>query len=91
MLYLGDGKLMNCYNNGAVAIWNLNGPLSNTLTPLSYKKVHSSFTYKLRRMDPETVLTCSNDRYAKLFDIETSSILGSFLHEDSIWCSYPLN
>lgn len=72
MLYLGNGRLINCYNNGILATWNLNGVLSNDLAPLSYQQIHSSFTYKIRQMDPETVLTCSNDKFAKLIDLEKS-------------------
>jgi hypothetical protein len=51
MLYLGDGRLINCYNNGCLAIWNL-AQTSKGLLPASYTKVHQSWTYKIRRMDP---------------------------------------
>jgi WD40 repeat protein len=69
MLDLGNGRLINCYNQGAIAIWDLSQPLSNDIQPLSYQTVHNSFTYKIRRIDDETVLTCSNDLTAKLYDL----------------------
>jgi WD40 repeat protein len=91
MLYLGDGRLINCYNNGKIAIWNLHSLLSNNLEPVALKQIHSSFTYKIRRVDPETVLTCSNDGCVKLIDIEQCEIIDSFQHEDGVWCAYPIN
>ena len=91
MLHLGEGRLINCFNNGALAIWDISKDLSNDLQPISYKKVHSSFTYKIRAVDGETVLTCSNDLTAKLYDVETGDIIDSFLHENPLWCAYPLN
>ena len=51
MLYLSDGKLANCYNNGALAIWNLRNMKDNA-PPISYTKIHDSFFYKIRRVDP---------------------------------------
>ena len=51
MLYLSDGKLVNCYNNGTLAIWNIRNMKDNA-PPISYTKVHDSFFYKIRRVDP---------------------------------------
>ena len=90
MLYLSDGKLANCYNNGSLAIWNLRNMKDNA-PPISYTKVHDSYFYKIRRVDPQTLLTCSNDKSVSLFDLETCEVLENYPHQDGVWCAYPLS
>jgi hypothetical protein len=51
MLYLGEGRMANCFNSGNIAIWNVSQVANQTL-PLAYlKNIHRDFTYKLRRVD----------------------------------------
>ena len=69
MLNLGEGRLMNCFNSGKVAIWKVEQAASQT-APLALIQVHEDFVYKLRRVDKERAVTCGNDQYAHIIDLE---------------------
>lgn len=86
-----NSRLVNCYNNGAVATWNLDQQLSDDIKPASYNLIHESFFYKMRKIDERTILTASNDFTAKIYDIESNTVVDSFGHVNSVWCAYPLN
>lgn len=51
MLFLPQtNRLVNCYNNGKIALWNT-ANLGSDSQPLLYAKIHDSFAYKIRQMD----------------------------------------
>jgi len=72
------GRLVNCYNNGALSTWDLGRELSNDLKPISYRVLHDSFVYKLRKVDDYHLLTASNDFTAKLYDVEHQTVVDTF-------------
>ena len=51
MVDLGNNRLVNCYNSGHLAFWDLSDLDKQNKLITVMPKVHSTFTYKLRRVD----------------------------------------
>jgi WD40 repeat protein len=91
MVHLGDGRMVNCYNSGSIAIWDVS-LIQDQTKPIAYiKNAHDDFVYKLRRVDRERLVSCGNDQFANLVDLETAQITGSYYHPESVWCCYPVD
>jgi hypothetical protein len=54
-------------------------------------KVHANFTYKLRRVDEASIVSCGHDGAANIVDIERQIVDVRLDHPDSVWCCYPIN
>lgn len=55
------------------------------------RRVHPNFTYKLKRVDETSVVSCGHDGAANIIDIERQIVDMRLVHPDSVWCSYPIN
>ena len=61
--------MANCFNSGNIAIWDVS-QMTNQTQPVAYlKKIHRDFTYKLRRVDRQRMVSCGNDQYANIIDL----------------------
>ncbi len=78
--------MANCFNDGTITIWDL----KNRLAVSNLSHVHKDFIYKLRKIN-DSILSCGNDSYAVITDLQRQKQTASLLHPDSVWCSYPIN
>lgn len=64
MTFSQNNKLINCYNTGTIAIWDLaTGNRSATLN-----KVHKIYVYKLR-LQNELLASCGSDHNIVMTDL----------------------
>lgn len=79
--------LINCYNNGNIAIWGL---LTNKrLHTFSY--LHDKYTYKIRLQKENILVSCGNDCSAIRTDLDKLKPVSVFHHPLPVWCAYPIN
>ena len=75
--------LVNCYNNGSVALWDIGENKQIALLP----NVHHNYTYKLRLHSPCTLISCGADGFVVRTDLHKMKHLGSFPHPAGVWCA----
>lgn len=54
------------------------------------KKLHNTYTYKLRRIE-ERLISCGHDDMSVVTDLTKLKKIRSFLNPNSCWCAYPVN
>jgi WD40 repeat protein len=68
--------------NGLIAKWNM-----NDFTRLGLFKAHSSYIFDLKHVSSSQIVSCSEDKMIKLWNIETNQCLHEFKgHIDQVKC-----
>ena len=83
ILNMNNNVIVNCYNNGNLAIWGLaSGKRLHT-----FENLHEKYTYKLRQGSNDRIISCGADKMVYRTDMEKLVVDSAYTHPQPVWCA----